>query len=944
MRKRNKKKTFIAYLLVISVIFQIKGITVQAETNTAAENEVTVYTLQEFLSALSQKKSPIIIGSTSITIQNGADTNGRMRPIMIPGGTVIRGRTPECQLNSRAPIQLEGDGVVFEDMSLVFESTNALGSVPHREIFLAGHSLTVDNVNTYLEGGDNEFGGLSGTEKELLPTVCAGGYPGTDVGTNASLTVQNSNDYTMFKGIYMGHTDENGDKEPYFGAARLQIDPKTVVREGIYTRENSLASINLEGTGYANAKEFYGNDNTVFTVRQSSVSEAIINGVGSVVLDDGAWLTPESDTLKNVTVKNDSCLDFSGVSDAFVTGNFCGEEAGTEDGETKIGILVLDTEGSLTISGNVTGKTQFQTGHKLFPGVLISQKGYIIAEQSNPEEIPFILSEKSREDGYELNYEDGMWKAYRNIEDDVFEIGSIEIPYAKTEVDLSGITEQTDEEIFCNIIWRDKSGQIIGDDVIDTEYLYQFGYVIPIKTECWESDDPSVLAEPNWSNSIVLERSEDNPENYHFYAFADAKCGNYIFLFFSDLIEEDLATAADVKAKKDLVKAEMRIAFYDSSKGEEVPGHTHSYYETITKKASCLESGIKTFICSGCKDSYTEVIPQTGHTEVIDPAEEATCTEDGKTQGSHCSVCHAVLTAQTAIPKKGHTEVIDPAEEATCAKEGKTQGSHCSVCQTVLTAQTVIPKKAHTEVTDPAEEATCTKEGKTQGSHCSVCNEVIAAQMIIPQKEHNYQTQTVRASVEKAGFSRTVCTLCGSISDESEIVSPKSVVLSSESYIYDGIPKCPSVTVRDRKGGLVDSRYYTVNYVNNKDVGLAEVRVTFRDNYEGVLTETFQILPKPAAMKKLKAGKKGFTVKWKKQTGQITGYMIQYSTNKKFSKKGTKLLTVGNSKASSKKVKKLKGGKKYFVRICTYKTVQSGGKTVTLCSQWSKGKTVKVKK
>ena len=903
MRKRNKRKIFIAYLLLVSVVFQIKGEAVLAETNTAAESGVTVYTSAEFMDALSRKKSPIIIGRDVISVADGAETSGRMLPIKIPGGTVIRGETPECQLISRAPIQLAGDGVIFEDMKLSFVSTNALGSVPHREIFLAGHSLTVDNVNTYMEGGDGELGGFGGTEKELLPTIYAGGYPGTDVGTNASLTVQNSNDYTMFKGIYMGHTDENGDKEPYFGEARLQIDPKTVVREGIYTRENSLASINLEGTGSAKAKEYYGNDNTVFTVRQSSVSEAVINGVGSVVLDDGAWLTPENDTLKNVTVKNDSCLDFSGVSDAFVTGDFCGEEVGTEEGKTKIGILVLDTEGSLTISGNVTGKTQFQTGHKLFPGILISQQGYIIAEHNNPEEIPFVLSEKNREEGYELNYEDGMWKAYRNVEEDVFEIGSIEIPYAKTEVDLSRIIDQTDEEIYCNIIWRDKSGQIIGDDVIDTEYLYQFGYVIPIKTECWESDDPSVLAEPNWSNSIVLERSEDHPENYHLYAYEDAKSGNYTFLFFSELIEEELATAADVKAKKDLVKAEMRIAFYDSSKGEEVPGHTHSYYETITKKASCLESGIKTFTCSGCKNSYTEVIPQTGHTEVIDPAEEATCTE-----------------------------------------EGKTQGSHCSVCQTVLTAQTVIPKKAHTEVTDPAEEATCTKEGKTQGSHCSVCNEVIAVQTAIPKKEHSYQTQTVKASAEKAGYSRTVCTLCGSISDESEIVSPKSVVLSSESYIYDGIPKCPSVTVRDRKGGLVDSRYYTVNYVNNKDVGLAEVWVTFRDNYEGVLTETFRILPKPTAMKKLKAGKKGFTVKWKKQTGQITGYMIQYSTNKKFSKKGTKLLTVGNSKASSKKVKKLKGGKKYFVRICTYKTVQTGGKTVTLCSQWSKGKTVKVKK
>lgn len=903
MRKRNKRKIFIAYLLLVSVVFQIKGEAVLAETNTAAESGVTVYTSAEFMDALSRKKSPIIIGRDVISVADGAETSGRMLPIKIPGGTVIRGETPECQLISRAPIQLAGDGVIFEDMKLSFVSTNALGSVPHREIFLAGHSLTVDNVNTYMEGGDGELGGFGGTEKELLPTIYAGGYPGTDVGTNASLTVQNSNDYTMFKGIYMGHTDENGDKEPYFGEARLQIDPKTVVREGIYTRENSLASINLEGTGSAKAKGYYGNDNTVFTVRQSSVSQAVINGVGSVVLDDGAWLTPESDTLKNVTVKNDSCLDFSGVSDAFVTGDFCGEEAGTEEGKTKIGILVLDTEGSLTISGNVTGKTQFQTGHKLFPGILISQKGYIIAEHNNPEEIPFVLSEKNREEGYELNYEDGMWKAYRNVEEDVFEIGSIEIPYAKTEVDLSRIIDQTDEEIYCNIIWRDKSGQIIGDDVIDTEYLYQFGYVIPIKTECWESDDPSVLAEPNWSNSIVLERSEDHPENYHLYAYEDAKSGNYTFLFFSELIEEELATAADVKAKKDLVKAEMRIAFYDSSKGEEVPGHTHSYYETITKKASCLESGIKTFTCSGCKDSYTEVIPQTGHTEVIDPAEEATCTE-----------------------------------------EGKTQGSHCSVCQTVLTAQTVIPKKDHTEVTDPAEEATCTKEGKTQGSHCSVCGEVVEKQQIIPKKEHSYQTQTVKASAEKAGYSKTVCTLCGDIGTEHEIASPKSVILSSDSYTWDGGQKRPSVTVRDRNGGLIDSRYYTVNYVNNKDVGLAEARVVFRDNYEGVLTGMFQILPKSVPLKKPKAEKKGFTVKWQKQTSQITGYMIQYSTNKKFSKKGTKLITVGNSKASSKKVKKLKGGKKYFVRICTYKTVQSGGKTVTLCSQWSKGKTVKVKK
>ena len=42
------------------------------------------------------------------------------------------------------------------------------------------------------------------------------------------------------------------------------------------------------------------------------------------------------------------------------------------------------------------------------------------------------------------------------------------------------------------------------------------------------------------------------------------------------------------------------------------------------------------------------------HTAVTDPAVAATCTEDGKTEGSHCSVCDAVIKAQEKIPAIGH--------------------------------------------------------------------------------------------------------------------------------------------------------------------------------------------------------------------------------------------------------------------------------------------------
>ena len=42
------------------------------------------------------------------------------------------------------------------------------------------------------------------------------------------------------------------------------------------------------------------------------------------------------------------------------------------------------------------------------------------------------------------------------------------------------------------------------------------------------------------------------------------------------------------------------------------------------------------------------------HTEIIDEAVPATCTEAGLTEGSHCSVCGEVLVAQTEVAALGH--------------------------------------------------------------------------------------------------------------------------------------------------------------------------------------------------------------------------------------------------------------------------------------------------
>lgn len=78
--------------------------------------------------------------------------------------------------------------------------------------------------------------------------------------------------------------------------------------------------------------------------------------------------------------------------------------------------------------------------------------------------------------------------------------------------------------------------------------------------------------------------------------------------------------------------------------------HEYGDFE-ILKNPTCTEKGQKGKICKKCgKITEKTDIPAAGHTPVTDPAVAPTETTDGLTEGSHCSVCGAVLTAQEVIP------------------------------------------------------------------------------------------------------------------------------------------------------------------------------------------------------------------------------------------------------------------------------------------------------
>ena len=189
--------------------------------------------------------------------------------------------------------------------------------------------------------------------------------------------------------------------------------------------------------------------------------------------------------------------------------------------------------------------------------------------------------------------------------------------------------------------------------------------------------------------------------------------------------------------------------------------HTHKYKATVTKP-TCTEKGYTTYTCA-CGDSYkAKETAALGHTEVIDKAVAATCTETGLTQGKHCSVCKVVITAQKVVAAKGHAEVIDKAVAATCTETGLTQGKHCSVCKVVITAQKVVAAKGHTEVIDKAVEETCTETGLTEGKHCSVCNQVLIAQNVVPAKGHSYVDTIVAPTCTADGYTAHTCA-CGDV-------------------------------------------------------------------------------------------------------------------------------------------------------------------------------------
>lgn len=119
-------------------------------------------------------------------------------------------------------------------------------------------------------------------------------------------------------------------------------------------------------------------------------------------------------------------------------------------------------------------------------------------------------------------------------------------------------------------------------------------------------------------------------------------------------------------------------------------GHSYgSWY--IAKEATFANKGIERRDCKNCNEYEAKDIPVKTHTD--------------KNNDSICDDCGSKFCIT-------HTEELLPAKNATCTQDGLTEGKKCSYCDAILQAQEVIPASDHqygewTPTSEGLEERVC---------------------------------------------------------------------------------------------------------------------------------------------------------------------------------------------------------------------------------------------
>lgn len=459
-------------------------------------------------------------------------------------------------------------------------------------------------------------------------------------------------------------------------------------------------------------------------------------------------------------------------------------------------------------------------------------------------------------------------------------------------------------------------------------------------TYCGQREKKTIEALEHEIELIEEENPSCTEKGHHLYYYCTV-CGKYF---------------ADAQAKKETTVEAEEIAPLGHSGG----------------KADCLHKAI----CQRCGEEYGEVNQDVhGETELRNQ-KDATCIAEGYTGYIYCKDCGARLTLGKEIARLDHHYISSIIKEPTTEGNG-IKKYICEICGDTYTEE--IPRIDNTKLPNTGNDTGTENVTNDEGKSVQIITTAVA--------------DVLTKSLEDIGFSLGAITdgdgILSYVSDNESVVKVDDIgnvtvvgigtahitITASETLSCDAASKVITVIVRQEKQNIT-AKNITKTYgaspfyigakanggakltysIQNKKIATIDkkgkvtikgcgrtqikIKASENDNYSTASkTVILTVKPQKVVVTSLKSSKKkSMMVKWKK-VSKVSGYIVEYSTDKKF-KKNVKAVDISKKSRTSKTISKIKEGKIYYVRVCAY--AKSDGKKIK--GNYSNVKKIKVKK
>lgn len=368
-------------------------------------------------------------------------------------------------------------------------------------------------------------------------------------------------------------------------------------------------------------------------------------------------------------------------------------------------------------------------------------------------------------------------------------------------------------------------------------------------------------------------------------------------------------------------------------------GESHTFATEFTvNNSTCVAKGSKYKPCQnpGCsvKSEYAEIpVNPDAHTktEIINVKAE-NCTEEGYTGDTYCSDCKKVVKPGVEIPAKGHTEgdwIVD--KPASFTEEGS-QHKECTVCKTELKKEAIAKLALDTPEVQIANDSKGIKVTWSQDTDATGYTVYRSEYNPTTKKWSKWKNRGTAAATKKSWVDKTVKEgVTYKFTVRGVNGNNKSAFKETNGLLY---VSAPTVTASISSTGLL-AKWNKINnatgyivyrsqlgsdgkwakwvrlgttapekntWYDDKAVSGVTYRYTVRavvNNVQSGFTASASVVYLAQPLLKISNTSAGITGKWEPIAG-ATGYIIYRSEYNASTKKWTKWLNLGTTKATAK--------------------------------------------